>query len=143
MIHCKRVSFKAFSGALGQLNAIEGGGDIPFDIRRVYYITGVPGNVTRGYHSHRHLEQVLLCPHGSVKIRLKAPGEADEVVSLDDPSTGLYIGHMVWREMFDFTPGTVLLVLASKHYDESDYMRDYDRYVQEAVPYFEAVRSEK
>lgn len=136
LTNCKMVSFKTFGGEWGNLNAIEGGGDLPFEIRRVYYITKVPEGVTRGLHSHRKLEQILLCVNGSVSIRIKTPFE-EEVIILDDPAKGLYIGHMVWREMFDFTPGTVLLVLASEHYTEDDYIRDHDKYIDEAVPYFE------
>ena len=125
----------AFAGEYGQLNAIEGGKDIPFDVQRVYYITGVPKGVTRGFHSHRKLEQVLLCVNGSVKIRLKTP-KAEEIVTLDDPSKGLFIGHMIWREMYDFTEGAVLLVLASQHYTEADYIREYAQYLREAEVYF-------
>lgn len=138
--NCKMVSFKTFGGEWGNLNAIEGGDDLPFEIRRVYYITKVPERVTRGFHSHRKLEQVLLCVNGSVSIRVKTPFE-EEVVSLNDPAKGLYIGHMVWREMFDFSPGAVLLVLASEHYTEDDYIRDYKKYMEEAVPYFERKQS--
>lgn len=134
--NCKMVSFKTFGGNLGNLNAIEGGRDLPFEIRRIYYITKVPEGVTRGFHSHRKLEQVLLCINGSVSIRVATPFE-EETVKLNDPSKGLYIGHMVWREMFDFAPGAVLLVLASEHYTESDYIRDHNQYIKEAVPYFE------
>ena len=125
-----------FSGELGQLNAIEGEHDVPFAVQRIYYITGVPKGVTRGFHSHRDLEQVLLCVNGSVKIRLKTPTN-EQVVTLNDPSRGLYIGHMIWREMFDFTEGAVLLVLASQHYTEADYIRDYAQYLCEAEKYFE------
>lgn len=125
-----------FSGELGQLNAVEGERDVPFAVQRVYYITGVPKGVTRGFHSHRDLEQVLLCVNGSVKIRLKTPTN-EQVVTLNDPSRGLYIGHMIWREMFDFTEGAVLLVLASQHYTEADYIRDYAQYLCEAEKYFE------
>ena len=125
----------AFTGEYGQLNAIEGGKDIPFDVQRVYYITGVPKGVTRGFHSHRKLEQVLLCVNGSVKIRLKTP-TVEEIVTLDNPSKGLCIGHMICREKFDFTDGAVLLVLASQHYTEADYIRDYEQYLQEAEEYF-------
>ena len=135
MINCKSIMIPEFSGALGQLNAIEGGSDIPFEVKRVYYITGVPEGVTRGFHSHRELEQVLLCLNGSVKIRLKTPFD-EEIVELNDPSQGLFIGHMIWREMFDFTPGAVLTVLASEHYTEADYIRDYTQYEREAVGYF-------
>lgn len=87
MVNCKMIQMPAFAGEYGQLNAIEGGKDIPFDVQRVYYITGVPKGVTRGFHSHRDLEQVLLCVNGSVKIRMKTP-TAEEIVTLDDPSTG-------------------------------------------------------
>ncbi len=134
--NCRMVSFQTFGGAWGNLNAIEGGGDLPFQIRRVYYITKVPEGVTRGFHSHRRLEQVLLCVNGRVSIRVKTPFE-EEIIPLDTPSKGLYIGHMVWREMFDFTPGSVLLVLASEHYTEADYIRNYEQYIKEARPYFE------
>ena len=136
LTNCGMVSFKTVSGELGNLNAVEGGSYLPFEIRRVYYITKVPAGVTRGFHSHRRLEQILLCVNGSVSIRVKTPFE-EEVVSLADPAKGLYIGHMVWREMFDFTPGSVLLVLASEHYTEEDYIRSYEKYMEEAVPYFE------
>ena len=87
------------------------------------------------FHSHRKLEQVLLCLNGNVKIRVKTPYE-EEIVLLDNPSEGLYIGHMVWREMFDFSPGAVLLVLASEYYTEDDYIRNYDNYLEEASAYF-------
>lgn len=133
--NCHYIEFKRIGGQVGHLTAIEGGQDIPFEVRRIYYITGVPGDVTRGFHSHRRLEQVLLCLNGSVKIRVKTP-MAEEIVPLRENSIGLYIGHMVWREMFDFSPGAVLMVLASEHYTEADYIRDYDRYLEEATPYF-------
>lgn len=130
------VDLKRIQGELGALTAVEGAGDVPFEIRRIYYITCVPQNVTRGFHSHRHLEQVLICVNGEIKIRVKTPYE-EEIVQLRDNSKGLYIGNMVWREMFDFTPGAVLLVLASEHYSEDDYIRDYSTYEKEAVKYFE------
>ena len=133
--NCRMIDFKRMSSALGSLTAIEGNSDAPFEIRRVYYITEVPENEVRGFHSHRQLEQVLLCLNGSVKIRVKTPYE-EEIIPLNEDSRGLYIGHMVWREMFDFTPGAVLMVLASEHYTESDYIRNYEDYLKEAVVYF-------
>lgn len=129
------IKMPAFASEKGQLNAIEAERDVPFPIRRVYYITGVPEKDSRGFHSHRKLEQLLLCVNGSVKIRVKTPFD-EEVVTLNDPTNGLYIGHMIWREMFDFSRGAVLLVLASEHYTESDYIRDYQQYLQEATVYF-------
>ena len=114
----------------GKLVPIEGDDTIPFDIKRVYYIYEVEDEVRRGFHSHRNLEQVLICVHGSVKILLKTPDE-EEVVTLDDPSKGLYIGPDIWREMYDFKDGAVLLVLASDHYKVEDYIRDYSEYEKE------------
>ena len=136
-MNCHRIQFKRLGDGHGDLTALEGSAEVPFEIRRVYYITQVPGDVTRGFHSHRRLEQVLLCLNGSVSIRLRIPGAEDEVVTLRDDSCGLYVGHMVWREMFDFSPGAVLMVLASEHYSEDDYIRNYAQYLREATEYFE------
>ena len=111
----------------GKLVALEGNGDIPFNIKRVYYIYGVEEKVRRGFHSHKKLEQVLICVNGSVKILLKTP-EREEVVLLDKPNEGLYIGPNVWREMYDFEDDAVLLVLASDHFKPSDYIREYSKY---------------
>ena len=134
--NCYPISFLSFGDdEKGKLTAIEENKNLPFGIKRVYYITSVPQNITRGFHSHRKLEQVLLCLNGSVKIRVKTPYE-ENVVLLDNPSEGLYIGHMVWREMFEFSPGAVLLVLASEYYTEDDYIRDYGNYLEEASAYF-------
>lgn len=111
----------------GKLIPLEENADIPFDIKRVYYIYEVEEKVRRGFHSHKDLHQVLICVHGNVKILLKTP-EEEEIVVLDDPKKGLYIGPNVWREMYDFEDEAVLLVLASEHYDEKDYIRDYNKY---------------
>jgi dTDP-4-dehydrorhamnose 3,5-epimerase-like enzyme len=119
----------------GQLVPIEAIKDVPFEIKRIYYIYGVPKNISRGFHSHRDLQQVLICVSGSLKIRIKTPYE-EEIITLDNPSKGLYIGPMIWREMFDFSDHSVLLVLASEYYTENDYIRDFDAYHQEATEYF-------
>ena len=110
---------------------------VPFLIKRVYYIFNVQDGVRRGFHSHNQLKQVLVCVSGSVKILVKTPYE-EEVVLLDDPQTGLYIGPMVWREMYDFSKDAVLLVLASEHYNVSDYIREYPVYEMIARKYFES-----
>jgi len=130
MYNCALIKFPDFSDKYGHLTPIEGNIDIPFAVKRVYYITRVEQGVTRGFHSHRKLHQVLICLNGSVKIRLKNP-TGEEIVELYDPSVGLYIGTYVWREMFDFTDSSVLLVLASENYDEDDYIRNYDFYLEE------------
>jgi dTDP-4-dehydrorhamnose 3,5-epimerase-like enzyme len=135
MYNCGLMKFKKINDKYGNLTPIEAGKDMPFQIKRVYYIYNVDKEVTRGYHSHKNLHQILICLNGSVKIRVKTPSE-EKVIELNDPSVGLYIGPLIWREMFDFTEGSVLLVLASEHYDESDYIRNYDFYIQEASKLF-------
>ena len=125
----KITQYKVHTDTWGKLIALEGNDTVPFNIKRIYYIYEVDEKVRRGFHSHKKLEQILICVHGSVKILLKTP-EHEEVVLLNDPSEGLYIGPNTWREMYDFEDGAVLLVLASQHYDEKDYIRDYDEYVK-------------
>ena len=115
----------------GALTPIEFPKNIPFDINRIYYIYNVEEGVTRGFHSHRELHQVLIAVNGSVKIKVKNAFE-EEVIELNNPSEGLYIGPLVWREMFDFKDDAVLLVLASDKYNEKDYIRDWDSYVNES-----------
>lgn len=121
------TKYKVHTDKWGKLVALEGNSLIPFDIKRVYYIYGVEEGVRRGFHSHKKLQQVLICVHGTVKILLKTP-EEEEVVTLNKPNEGLYIGPNIWREMYDFSEDAVLLVLASDHYKESDYIRKYDDY---------------
>lgn len=145
MINTRMTTFRANTSKWGSLIALEGertgAREIPFDIKRVYYIYDVSEGVRRGFHSHNDLEQMLVCVHGSVKILLKTP-MGEEIVTLDSPDKGLYIGPMIWREMFDWRDGAVLMVLASKYYDEKDYIRDYAAYEEQAKTYFEA-RCEK
>lgn len=129
------IKLKNIANKYGSLVPIESKKDIPFEIKRIYYIKNVDREITRGYHSHRMLHQVLICINGSIKIRLKNPNE-EEVVELNDASKGLYIGPMIWREMFDFSEDAVLLVLASEYYDENDYIRNYDFYLDEAKKLF-------
>lgn len=127
--------FKVFKDKYGELTPIESQIDIPFKIKRVYYISNVEKDITRGFHSHKKLHQILICVSGSIKVRLKTPAE-EQIVELKQSSEGLYIGPMIWREMFDFSDNAVLLVLASEYYDEKDYIRQYDRYVTEADKLF-------
>lgn len=112
----------------GQLVALEENKDIPFMIKRVYYMYDTVEGVTRGKHAHKSLEQILICVHGSCKIRLD-DGREKKVVVLDKPNIGLYVSNVMWREMFDFSPDAVLMVLASELYDETDYIRDYDAFL--------------
>lgn len=123
-----QYSFTRHGDGRGQLIAVEAERDIPFPIRRVYYMYGVGKGVRRGFHAHKRLEQILICMHGSCKILLD-DGKERVTVPLERPDTGLYIGNAVWREMFDFSPDAVLAVLASEVYDEADYIRDYDQFL--------------
>lgn len=121
------LRFKHHKDEYGSLTPIEGSSDIPFEIKRVYYIYDVLPEVTRGFHSHRKLHQVLISLGGSVTVRLKTPHE-EKSVTLKNPYEGLYIGPHIWREMCDFSPGSILLVLASDFFDETDYIRSFYDY---------------
>ena len=124
-----KYTFPPHGDARGQLVAIEEGKDLPFVIRRVYYIYDTLADVRRGFHAHRNLEQILICVSGSCRIHLDDGHETAEV-TLDKPNEGLYIANDMWREMYDFTEGAVLLVLASEYYDEADYIRNYDAFLE-------------
>lgn len=125
----KKYSFQLHGDDRGQLIALEEDKDIPFRIRRVYYMYDTAPGVVRGLHAHKSLEQILICIHGSCRILLD-DGDEKEVILLTDPSEGIYVANNMWREMFDFSPGAVLMVLASEPYDEADYIRDYSAFLR-------------
>lgn len=135
MINVKKVNFNIITDSRGKMIPVEYPKQLEFPLKRIYYIYDVKEGVRRGYHSHNDLEQVLIAVNGSIKILVKTPYE-EEIVELNNPSEGLYIGPMVWREMFDFSEQAVLLVLASHEYDESDYIRNYEEYEERAKVYF-------
>lgn len=113
----------------GQLIALEELKDIPFTIKRVYYMYDTAEGVVRGHHAHKTLQQILVCIHGSCKIKLD-DGIEQKVVPLEKPYEGLYVSNYMWREMYDFSTDAVLLVLASELYDPNDYIRDYDDFLK-------------
>ena len=129
------IDLNVNSDNYGALIPVETEQDIPFGIKRVYYIYDVEHGQRRGFHSHRDLQQALICVHGSVTILVKTPYGEDNI-RLDAPNKALLIGPMVWREMYDFSSDAVLLVLASEHFTPSDYIRNYDEYEKEALEYF-------
>ena len=135
MFNCSLLKFLNINDKYVDLTPIEELIDVPFDIKRVYYITKVPQGISRGFHAHRKLHQVLICLNGSVKIKVKTPKEETEFI-LDNSSVGLYIGPYIWREMYNFSEGAVLLVVASDCYNEDDYIRNIDFYMQEACNRF-------
>lgn len=121
--------FQQHGDERGQLVALEEYKDIPFQIKRVYYIYDTLDGVRRGFHAHKCLEQILVCVHGSCKILLD-DGSEKEVVVLDKPYEGVYVTNDMWREMYDFSPDAVLMVFASQIYDESDYIRNYEEFLK-------------
>lgn len=122
------ISFRSLGDERGQLCALEAMSEqIPFEIKRVYYMWDVGPEQVRGKHAHYRLKQVLICLHGAVDILLD-DGENKKTVRLTSPLEGLLIDGFIWREMKNFTPGAILMVLASEHYDEADYVRDYNRF---------------
>jgi hypothetical protein len=112
----------------GQLSFFEGGRDIPFDIKRIYYICDVPKGVQRGGHAHKNLSQLMFCPYGEIIITLDDGNERIDI-PLDDPAKGLMISNLTWREMTWVKDGSVLAVAASSLYDPDDYIRDYDEFM--------------
>lgn len=115
----------------GHLVIAEGGIDVPFDIKRVFYIYGSDKDVVRGQHANRKTEFVLINVAGTSKVKVK-DGEGNEAIfCLNRPHTGIYLPTMVWKDMYDFSEDSVLLVLASEHYDATEYIRNYDDFVEE------------
>lgn len=113
----------------GNLCFIESGKHVPFEIKRVYYLYDVPGQSTRAGHAHHELHQLLVALSGSFDVRLH-DGTREERVTLNRPNRGLRIGPGTWRDIDNFSSGAVCLVLASAHYDEGDYIRDFDEFLR-------------
>ena len=120
--------FQPHGDERGQLVALEEFKDIPFKIKRVYYMYDTASGVVRGQHAHKNLQQILICIHGSCKILLDN-GNEKKVVPLEKPYEGLYVANDMWHEMFEFSAGAVLMVLASDLYDENDYIRNYEEFL--------------
>ena len=128
----KLIKFKDLGDERGNLVVIEGDGmDIPFDIKRVFYIYGSDSTVVRGQHANRYTEFLLVNVSGSSKVKVDN-GFEQEIIELNQPGMGLYIPSMLWKDMYDFSADSVLLVMASRHYDETEYIRDYDEFIREA-----------
>lgn len=126
----KIINFQTLGDDRGSLIAAEKGYNVPFEIKRVYYIFDTKEGVRRGFHAHINLKQMAICVKGSCTFILD-DGNTREDVHLDSPNQGLLIEGLIWREMYNFSPDCVLLVLASEHYDEDDYIRNYDNFLEE------------
>jgi len=123
------LNFDVFGDDRGALISLEENINVPFEIKRVYFIFNTNDGISRGFHAHKDLEQVALCVKGSCRLVLDN-GKSRESIILDSPNKGIYIDNSKWREMHDFSEDCVLLVLASKVYDESDYIRDYNEFLR-------------
>lgn len=127
----KMLEFPQKGDDRGQLVIAEGGTGIPFEIKRVFYIYGTQKDVVRGQHANRKTEFVLVNVAGTSKVRIQ-DGEGNEILfCLNRPHTGIYLPTMVWKDMYDFSADSVLLVLASEHYDPEEYIRNYESFVEE------------
>ncbi len=124
------LEFQQKGDERGHLVIVEGTKDIPFDIKRIFYIYGSDANVVRGQHANMISEFVLINVAGTSKIRVKDGKGNEAVYNLNRPHTGVYLPKMIWKDMYDFSEDSVLLCLASTHYDASEYIRDYDEFVR-------------
>jgi len=128
---CKTIELPKISDPRGNLTFIESGCHVPFEIRRVYYLYDVPGGATRAGHGHKTLEQLMIAMSGSFDVELD-DGRAKKKYHLNRSSYGLYIPRMIWREIDNFSSGSVCMVLASNLFDEQDYYRDYQGFLRAA-----------
>lgn len=124
-----RYSFQKHGDERGMLVALEENKEIPFNVKRIYYMYDTIDGVTRGYHAHKTLNQILICINGSCEIGLDNGKEKESVV-LNRPDEGIFIGPGVWHTMYNFSKGAVLMVLASDYYNESDYIRNYEEFLK-------------
>ena len=125
---CRIIDIRKYTDNRGYLSVIEGGEDIPFEIKRIYYLYMVP-EAARGAHAHKELQQLLVATSGSVDITLD-DGQEKKTFHLDRPWKGLLVVPGLWRDLDNFSGGTVLMCLASERYDEGDYIRDYDEFLE-------------
>jgi oxalate decarboxylase/phosphoglucose isomerase-like protein (cupin superfamily) len=121
---CRIITFPKVEDQRGNLSFVEGGKHVPFDIARIYYLYDVPGGASRGGHAHKQLQQVIIAISGSFDVELD-DGVQKKTFHLRRSNEGLYLSNMIWRELTNFSSGSVGLVLASRHYEEDDYYRDY------------------
>lgn len=123
------VKLPSLGDERGSLVALEAGKSVPFEIKRVYYLFATKDGVSRGFHAHKKLQQIAVCVTGKCRMVLD-DGHTREEAWLDSPTKGLVINDLIWREIHDFSSDCVMLVLASEHYDEKDYIRIYDDFLQ-------------
>ena len=137
MNRVQMLDFPQHGDARGHLVIVEGAKDIPFEIKRAFYIYGSDADVVRGQHANRLSEFVLINVAGKSKVKVKDGAGNEAIYCLNRPHSGVYLPNMVWKEMYDFSPDSVLLVLASTHYDPDEYIRDYRDFENEVQAFAE------
>lgn len=126
--NCNVIELNKIHNRAGNITPVTGKIDLPFSIKRVYYLYDVPGGETRGGHAHYNLHQLIVAASGSFDVVLD-DGKNRKSVTLNRPNFGLYVTPGIWRDLLNFSSGAVLLVLASEHYDEKDYIRGYQDFL--------------
>ena len=126
------LDFPDLGDERGNLVVVEGGSAIPFDIKRIFYIYGSDSEVVRGSHANLRSEFVMINVSGTSKVKVDN-GIESRIIELDRPRMGLYLKNNVWKEMYDFSPDSVLLVLSNEHYDPEEYIRDYETYLKTVI----------
>ena len=139
MVGVKKVAFKELGDERGRLVVVESGVDIPFTMKRLFYIYGSDAGIVRGQHANRKSEFVLINLAGSCKVKVLDGKGNEEVFILNKPHIGIYLPPMYWKNMYDFSPDSILLVLSSEHYDTNEYIRDFDLYVSEIAAIDEGI----
>lgn len=125
------LEFPQHGDERGRLVIVEGMQDVPFEIKRIFYIYGSDADVVRGQHANRKSEFVLINVAGQSKVKVRDGKGNEAIFSLNRPHTGIYLPRMVWKDMYDFSQDSVLLVLSNEHYDPQEYIRDYDAFAKE------------
>jgi len=131
MMKIKLIDLTIMGDERGSLIALEQNHNVPFDVKRVYYIFGTQDNVCRGHHAHRNLKQLAICVSGYCTFLLD-DGKTKEHIQLSSPTQGLLIEGLIWREMYNFSKDCVLMVLADEYYNPEDYIRDYQQFLKES-----------
>lgn len=131
--HPRFIEFPQHGDDRGHLVVLEERSDIPFTIKRVFYIYGSDPDVIRGQHANRESKFVLVNVAGTSKVKTIEPDGTETIFELDRPHTGVYLPQMVWKDMYDFSEDSVLLVFANTHYDDSEYIRDFEEYKKSAL----------
>lgn len=125
----KLLEWKDLGDERGNLVVVEGNIDVPFEIKRIFYIYGSDDTVVRGKHANLRSEFVMINVCGTSRVRVDN-GEESRIIELNRPRMGLYLKNNVWKDMYDFSPDSILLVLSSEHYDDAEYIRDYQEYLK-------------